>query len=406
MTLPGHSTLAPLAVKARPRANGAAVGGNGAAGVGRPGDGSTPTGNTVGTGAIAGVPNATLHGNARLRLAARERFALLEQFATLVDSGIQVAAALASMRQQGTSPAQVAVLQALEQGVVAGLPLSTAMATMPRAFPPLLVQMVRAGEATGQLGEMLARTVEAMEADAALRARLRSAMIYPVIMLVLTLGVVTFLLTFIVPKFERLLRGKTLPTPTRALLAIGDFLSAHGPVLGVGALVLAAVAFVLLRRPAGLAFLDRLLLRLPVLAPLVRTAALARATRTFGLLLQSGVPVHAALEHTQEVAGSRSYRELFQRAQRMVVHGATLSDALRGQPLLGTNFEQLVAAGESTATLDKVMLKVAGQYAKDLERRVKDLVTLLEPLMVVVMAGVVGFVALSIMLPIFQMSRH
>ena len=143
-----------------------------------------------------------------------------------------------------------------------------------------------------------------------------------------------------------------------------------------------------------------------MLAPLVRTAALARATRTFGLLLQSGVPVHAALEHTQEVAGSRSYRELFQRAQRMVVHGATLSDALRGQPLLGTNFEQLVAAGESTATLDKVMLKVAGQYAKDLERRVKDLVTLLEPLMVVVMAGVVGFVALSIMLPIFQMSRH
>lgn len=406
MTLPGHSTLAPLAVKARPRANGAAAGGSGAAGAGRPGDGATATGNTVGTSTLAGVPNTTLHGNARLRLAARERFALLEQFATLVDSGIQVAAALASMRQQGTSPAQVAVLQALEQGVVAGLPLSTAMATMPRAFPPLLVQMVRAGEATGQLGEMLARTVEAMEADAALRARLRSAMIYPVIMLVLTLGVVTFLLTFIVPKFERLLRGKTLPTPTRALLAIGDFLSAHGPVLGVGALVLAAVAFVLLRRPAGLAFLDRLLLRLPVLAPLVRTAALARATRTFGLLLQSGVPVHAALEHTQEVAGSRSYRELFQRAQRMVVHGATLSDALRGQPLLGTNFEQLVAAGESTATLDKVMLKVAGQYAKDLERRVKDLVTLLEPLMVVVMAGVVGFVALSIMLPIFQMSRH
>jgi type IV pilus assembly protein PilC len=277
---------------------------------------------------------------------------------------------------------------------------------MPRAFPPLLVQMVRAGEATGQLGDMLRRTVEAMEADAALRARLRSALIYPVIMLVLTFGVVTFLLTFIVPKFEKLLRGKTLPTPTRVLLAIGDFLSAYGPWLGAGALAIAVLGFVLLRRPAGQVFLDRLLLRVPVLAPLVRTAALARSTRTFGLLLQSGVPVHAALDHTQEVAGSASYRALFQRAQRQVVHGATLADALRGQPLLGANFEQLVAAGEATATLDKVMLKVAAQYGKDLERRVRDLLTVLEPLMVVVMAAVVGFVALSIMLPIFQMSRH
>ncbi|MFN7590634.1 MAG: type II secretion system F family protein [Planctomycetota bacterium] len=390
---PGGGTLTPIAVPARPRSQGA----------GKAADDRAPG---HGGGSAGGGTTPTASGGQHLQLSARERFALLEQFATLVDSGIQVAAALASMRQQGVSPAQVDVLHALEHGVVGGLPLSAAMATMPRAFPPLLVQMVRAGEATGQLGDMLRRTVEAMEADAAMRARLRSALIYPVIMLVLTFGVVTFLLTYIVPKFEKLLRGKTLPTPTRALLAIGDFLSAHGPWLGAGALALAVLGFVLMRRPAGRVFLDRLLLRLPLLAPLVRTAALARTTRTFGLLLQSGVPVHAALDHTQEVAGSASYRALFQRAQRQVVHGATLADALRGQPLLGANFEQLVAAGEATATLDKVMLKVANQYGKDLERRVRDLLTVLEPLMVVVMAAVVGFVALSIMLPIFQMSRH
>lgn len=388
---PAGSTLPPLAVPAKPR---------------QPAGGKVGADGAPGHSGSAGGNAPAVRGNPRLQLSARERFALLEQFATLVDSGIQVAAALASMRQQGVSPAQVDVLHALEHGVVAGMPLSSAMATMPRAFPPLLVQMVRAGEATGQLGDMLRRTVEALEADAALRARLRSALIYPVIMLVLTFGVVTFLLTYIVPKFEKLLRGKTLPTPTRALLAIGDFLSAYGPWLGAGMFALTVLGFVLLKRPAGQVFLDRVLLRVPVLAPLVRTAALARTTRTFGLLLQSGVPVHAALDHTQEVAGSASYRALFQRAQRQVVHGATLADALRGQPLLGANFEQLVAAGEATATLDRVMLKVAAQYGKDLERRVRDLLTVLEPLMVVVMAAVVGFVALSIMLPIFQMSRH
>jgi len=351
-------------------------------------------------------PPGPLGPQAHLRLSARQRQALLEQFATLVDSGIQVAAALTAMRQQGVDPQQEPVLRSLEQAVTAGLPLSTAMAALPRAFPPLLVQMVRAGEATGQLGDMLLRTVESLEADAALRARLRSALIYPVVMLVLTVAVVVFLLTYIVPKFERMLRGKVLPAPTQALLAIGDFLQAHGVWLGIGVVVALLGTVLALRAPAGRRWLDRLLLRLPVLGSLVRTAALARSTRTFGLLLQAGVPVHVALEHTQAVAGNEAFRTLWLRAQRQVTNGGSLLDAVRGQPLLGPNFEQLVAAGESTATLDRVLLKVGAQMTKDLERRVRDLVTLLEPLMVVVMASVVGFVALSIMLPIFQMSRQ
>jgi len=343
---------------------------------------------------------------AHLKLSARQRQALLEQFATLVDSGIQVAQALTAMRQQGVDPQQEPVLRSLEQAVTAGLPLSQAMAALPRAFPPLLVQMVRAGEATGQLGDMLLRTVESLEADAALRARLRSALIYPAVMLVLTIGVVVFLLTYIVPKFERMLRGKVLPAPTQVLLALGDFLQAHGVWLGLGVVTALVGTVLALRTPAGRRWLDQVLLRLPVLGPLVRTAALARSTRTFGLLLQAGVPVHAALEHTQAVAGNEAYRALWLRAQRQVTNGGSLLDAVRGQPLLGPNFEQLVAAGESTATLDRVLLKVGTQTTKDLERRVRDLVTLLEPVMVVVMASVVGFVALSIMLPIFQMSRH
>jgi type IV pilus assembly protein PilC len=377
-------TLAPVVVTVRPRAAGT-------------GAGDRPA---------APVPPPQASGPAaHLSLSAKERFLLLEQFATLVDSGIQIAPALQGMQQQSVDARKAAVLRALEQGVVAGLPLSAAMAAMPRAFPPLLVQLVRAGEATGQLGEMLRRTVDTLELEATLRGKARSAMLYPAIMAMLTAGVVVFLLTFIVPKFEKLLRGKQLPRPTRMLLAAGDFVTANAWLLagGIAAAVVGLAWFV--RTARGRVWLDRLLLSLPGIGPLYRTAVLARCSRTFGLLLHAGVPVHGALEYTQEVAGSASFHALWQRARERVVGGATLLDALRGQPLLGPSFEQLIAAGEQTATLDRVMQKHADHQTKDLERRIRDLLTIVEPLMVLVMAVVVGFVALSIMLPIFQMSR-
>jgi type IV pilus assembly protein PilC len=340
-----------------------------------------------------------------LRLSGKERFALLEQFATLVDSGIQIAAALSSMRLQTTVPRRAAVIAALEQSVNAGRPLSAAMAAMPRAFPPLLTQMVRAGETTGQLGDMLTRTVATMEVDAGVRSRLRSALIYPIIMLAVTTGVVVFLLTVIVPKFESMLRGKALPAPTQFLLSLGDFLGRHGLLLGAAAVV-ALVAMVFgLRTPRGRRLADTMALHTPMVAGLYRTSVLARCTRTLGLLLQAGVPLHQALDNTCEVAGSDAYRRLWLHAQRVVLDGGSLLDAIRNRPLFGAGFEQLVAAGEATARLDQVMQKVANQQSRDLERRIKDLLTVLEPMMVVVMAAVVGFVALSIMMPIFRMSR-
>jgi type IV pilus assembly protein PilC len=312
---------------------------------------------------------------------------------------------LSSMRLQTAVPRHAAVLGALEQSVTAGRPLSAAMVAMPRAFPPLLTQMVRAGEATGQLGDMLTRTVANLELDAGLRNRLRSALIYPVIMLLVTTGVVVFLLLVIVPKFESMLRGKQLPLPTQILLAIGDFLGRHGASLGIAlvAIVLAMVFGARTRR--GRVAVDAVALYTPGVAGLYRTSVLARCTRTLGLLLQAGVPLHQALEHTAEVAGSDAYRRLWLQAQRTVVEGGSLLEAIRGRPLFGAGLEQLVAAGEATARLDSVMQKVAAQQSRDLERRIKDLLTMLEPMMVVMMAAVVGFVALSIMMPIFKMSR-
>ncbi|MFY9341399.1 MAG: type II secretion system F family protein, partial [Planctomycetota bacterium] len=286
-----------------------------------------------------------------------------------------------------------------------GLPLSAAMASLPRAFPPLLVQMVRAGETTGQLGDMLRRTVDGMEVDAALRGKVRSALLYPAIMAVMTAGVVVFLLTCIVPKFETLLRGKPLPTPTRLLLAAGDLLQHHWPWLLAGLAAAITGAMLALRTTAGAVWFDAVLLRLPGIGALRRTVIHARCTRTFGLLLQAGVPLPAALEHTAEVAGSQAFAVIWQRARQTVTNGGSLREAVADRPLLGSSFGQLVAAGEATASLDRVMLKLGQKLTKDLERAIRDLVTIVEPVMVLLMAAIVGFVALSIMMPIFKMSR-
>ncbi len=360
-----------------------------------------------GTAGIPQRPNQATHGAlSRLRLTGRERHTMVVRLATLVDSGIQISAALQGMRDDARDPRLVNVLTALEQGINAGQPLSGTMAAMPRAFPPLLTQMVRAGETTGQLGEMLQRTVEAMEIEQQTRSRLRSAMLYPGIMLTLTIGVVIFLLTTIVPKFETLLTGKQLPKPTVILIAIGGFVRHYGHYLAVGVVLAIAGLVCFLRTTRGAIVLDAVALRTPGVAGLYKTSVLARCARTFGLLLQSGVPMHAALEHTLEIAGSHAYRSLWLRARNQVINGGSLRDGIRGSPLLGSDFEQLVGAGEATATLDRVLRKIADQHTKDLDRRIKDLLTVVEPVMVVLMAAIVGFVALSIMMPIFQLSRR
>ncbi|MEM7202807.1 MAG: type II secretion system F family protein [Planctomycetota bacterium] len=351
------------------------------------------------------TPSITAEGN--MRLTRGERFALLDQLATLLDSGIQIPAALQSMRAQTAQERPAAVLAKLEHAVVGGRPLSEAMALLPRAFPKLLTQMVRAGEVSSSLAPMLRRTVEMLDADAQLRSRLRSATLYPLIMLLLTGAVVVFMLGVIVPRFERLFAAKQaiLPAPTRALMAVGNAVTSYWPwaLLALVVSVVAAVAFA--RTADGRRTLDAALLRLPLFGPLYRQSVLARSARTLGLLVQAGVPVHAALDHAREVAGSATYAEFWRRAQQEVLNGSSLTDAVRGRGLVPPTFEQILAAGEATANLDGVLLKAAEQYYRELSRRARDVLTVVEPAMVVLMGGVVGFIALAIMLPIFRLAR-
>ncbi len=342
-----------------------------------------------------------------LRLSSKERMALLGQLAVLLESGIQIPAALRAMREQTENPRAGEVLAVLEDAVRSGHPLSEAVGDLPRAFPELVKQMVAAGESAGRLGEMIQRVTEMLEAEDELRGRVRSALLYPAVMLAVALAVVTFLLTVIVPKFGTLFLGKqhALPMPTQVLMCLGEFLSTHAIWLFPSLLLVLVASVLFLRSSRGQPHLDRALLHLPVISEVYRTAILSRTSRTLGMLTRSGVAILVALEHTREVAGSPAFARLWEQVHRVVANGGTINDAIRPSPLLPATFKQMVGSGEAAARLDLVLIKAADHYAGQLQRKVRDISTLIEPILVVMLGGVVGFIALSIMLPIFKLSR-
>lgn len=342
-----------------------------------------------------------------VRLTTRERLAMLGQLGVMLDSGIQIPAALQSMREQSPSPKIAAVLCHLEDCVRGGQSLSAAAEGLPRAFPVLVRQMLAAGERAGRVGEMIQRVNEMIEAEEELRGRLRSALIYPAVMMAVALAVVIFLLTTIVPKFAGLFKGKeeTLPGPTKVLLWLSDFMSTNALWLLSGLVVVVVGTALWLRSDLGRPYLDHFLLRLPVVKDIYSTAILSRTSRTLGMLTNAGVVILAALEHTRDVAGSPSYAALWEAVRDRVANGGTISDAIRGSSLVPSTYKQLISSGESAARLDTVLLRIATHYASDLQRRVRDITTLIEPALVVFMGVVVGFIALSIMLPIFKLSQ-
>lgn len=343
-----------------------------------------------------------------LRLSTRERLALLGQLSVMLESGIQIPAALQSMREQSASPKVGAVLSHLEDGVRSGQSLSVAAAGLPRAFPELVMQMLSAGEKAGRIGEMIQRVTEMIEAEEELRGRLRSALIYPAVMMSLAIAVVIFLLTTIVPKFSGMFKGKehTLPGPTKVLMWLSEVLSTNALWLFPSVIVVLGGTVFFLRSTQGKPYLDSMLLRLPVIKDIYGTAILSRTSRTLGMLTNAGVVILAALEHTRDVAGSPAFAKLWNDVHDQVANGGTISDAIKHSPLLPPTYKQLVGSGESAARLDAVLLRIATHYAQDLQRRVRDITTLIEPALVVFMGGVVGFIALSIMLPIFKLSQN
>jgi len=339
------------------------------------------------------------------RVSARDLTAFTRQLATMIEAGIPLIRCFSILGQQTENRALKAATLDVKNDLENGLPLSEAMAKHPKIFSRLYVSMVRAGEMGGFLSEVLARLCDHLEREAEINAKVRSASIYPTILTVFALVVVFFIITFIMPTFTSMFTqaGASLPAPTRVMLAIGTFLKTR--LWLVIALVLAAVLAVrgFKRTEAGSLFFDRLALRLPVIGKANSRITAARFARTMGTLVRTGIPVLKALEAVEEVVDNRVVAEAIRRARTSIREGESIAGPLAKTAVFEPMVIQMIAVGEETGTLDEMLGRLSDYFDKEVMYMVEALMAVIEPLLILFVAVIIGGIVISTLLPVFEM---
>ncbi len=326
------------------------------------------------------------------------------QLATMVASGLALLEAIDVLGEQADTKGLRQTCQKIGAELRAGADLSTAMETCPRAFTPLYVSMVRAGEASGQMDVILERLADYQEASQALQREIKSAMTYPVISLTLVLGITAFLMIGVVPTFKQVFEGlgAKLPAITEFVLATSDFMRAHWLLMLVtlGGTIGGALAFK--KTKTGGHVFDILTLRLPVFGPLARKVALARFSRTFATLIRSGVPIMATLEIVSNTAGNSVISDAVDASRESVKNGQLLSEPLGRTKVFPSMVVRMIAIGEKTGSLEALLEKIAEFYDAQVKASIKGLTSLIEPILITFMGVIVGGVVLSVFLPILD----
>ncbi len=346
-------------------------------------------------------------GNARGKRGGRVRAQLVTDFtiqlATLSEAGISVVKALTILEGQ-TPPGPFKHVQAdLVEDVSGGTPLSEAMAKHSRIFDELYTAMVRAGEAGGVLDTILNRLATFREKAADIRAAVKGAMIYPAVIFVVAIAVLSAVIVFVIPKFEEIFASFNvdLPQVTQVLLDISYVAVTYWYlVFGIPA-AFVFLHFALMGRPGGYRyFMHRISLRMPLIGGVVRTSLVAGFSRTFGTLIQAGVPHLDALEIVRDSTGNDVLREGIEDVRRVVREGEGLARPMGATGLFDDLVVNMVDVGEETGELDRMLVKVADAYEKQVDRKIDSMFKLLEPLMLVLIAGMVGFIVVALFMPL------
>ena len=323
---------------------------------------------------------------------------------TLLAAGVPLVRAFAIMEEEeGLDPKAKAVYAAVRTELRKGIPLSDAMENQAPAFPPLLVSMLRSAEGTGSIDKSCLRMAAHYEKEHKLDQEVGNSLMYPAILGVLLVAVVIILMTFVVPQFEEMFaQMEQLPLPTVILLGISDFMKEHWLLLAMGAAVAAVAARSLFLLPAVRLQWDRLTLHAPVVGKLNRKICTARFARTLSNLYSSGVPIVASLQSGQNTVGNSWIASQFDEVLTLVRAGHPLSEALRGVDGFELKLSSTVMVGEETGKLDSMLATTSETMDYEAEMATKKLMTLIEPVMIVVMAILVAFVIIAVILPIYQ----
>ncbi len=329
------------------------------------------------------------------------------QFATMINAGLAMVRCLDILSEQTEDKKLQTTLDQVRKDVESGQTLSAALARHPSVFSTLYISMVKAGEMGGVLDEVLERLAGFMEKDFSLKKKVKSALTYPVVILVMALGIVFFLVTYILPTFVELFKGMNLklPLPTKILIAITE--GARNPLIVGPAFVLLIVAGVLLGRyintPVGRKQYDLLKLNIPVFGLLTKKVAISRFCRTLGTLLSSGVPIMQALEIVGKASGNEIIAMTVTKVRESIREGESIASPLGASGLFPPMVTQMVAVGEETGNLDAMLGKIADFYDTEVEYLLASLTSMLEPIMIVGMGGIVGFIVISVFLPLYQL---
>ncbi len=371
-----------------------------------------PTEIVVEGGRRSGGGGFSLNANVDLgkylqRVSDKDLAVMTRQLSTLIAANIPIVDALAALVDQTQNPKLKSVLGLVKETVVQGGRLSDALAVHPKIFSNIYISMISAGEAAGALETVLMRLADLTEKSAALKSKIIGALMYPAIMGLVGMGLMSFLLVYVVPKVTKIFEDvkATLPLPTKILIAVSHGLSDYWYLF-----ILVAVGTVYgIRRyiatPKGRYFYDKMSLKAPIFGNLFRLVAISRFARTLATMLASGVQLLKAMEIVKNVVQNVLISEAIETARTSVREGESIADTLKKSGQFPPLVTHMISIGEKTGELEKMMIRVADSYDTQVDTMVGTLTTLLEPLMILMMGGVVSFIVMSILLPILQLNQ-
>jgi type IV pilus assembly protein PilC len=335
----------------------------------------------------------------------REIVIFTRQLATMIDAGLPIIQALDILSRQGENSAFRNTLRAVRAHVEGGGTLADGLAKHPKVFNELFCNMIAAGERGGSLDSILRRLTIHLEKGLKLSREIKTALIYPAVVLSATALITVTLLMFVVPIFADLFAefGATLPLPTQIVISISEFLGHHLFSITAASLAAGLLLVKLQRTPRGKTTIERLLLKLPVVGAILRAVALARFTRTLGITIASGVPIVEALWICGRTAGNSVVTSAVQRVQDAVSEGKSMVEPMQAEPVFPPLMVEMIRIGESTGSLEAILQKLADLYEDDVDNAVASLKQLIEPVLVLLLGIIVGVLAISLYLPVLKL---
>ncbi len=329
------------------------------------------------------------------------------QFATMIDAGLPLVQCLEILASQAENKTLGKTLDTVQSDVEGGSTFAEALGRHPRVFDELYVNMVAAGEAGGILGTILSRLAAYIEKAMALKRKVKSAMVYPLTILVVAGGVIAILMVFVIPKFADMFTGMggELPTLTKMVIDMSNFAASFKMVILIGAFFAFSALFKkYYATDKGKRRMDGIFLKTPVLGPLTRKVSVAKFTRTLGTMLSSGVPLLDALDICARTSGNKVVEEAVYFTKDSISEGKTIAEPLEESGVFPPMVVQMISVGEATGALDAMLNKIADFYDEEVDTAVDGLTSLMEPVMMVFLGGVIGFVVIAMYLPIFKMA--